>query len=485
MCAALHHSSASLDHEQVTRVARVLAALLQEGRGNGFAVLEKLVSSMHHVHCGSDLCHFLLAAIWARDLPLIEAFLRLIKVQIQKADEFCRGEHSVATAAAASDAATTAVSALSMGGACLHTCVQLGYYEGVIMLLNFGVPVDVTRPIVAAGDPLEVSPPYAVTALMTAVTSDLPCDNMLRVAGLLIARGANASFLSKEASIAELSSISRATGSKVKSTSAAISRLVQENSTHGRFKQPFAHITAVISTRDSITKTTTAATKVAVCSCRSGLCQLSRTMGSAKHCPCLTRDTAHRVAVPPFWDHATMSISGIERCVDSIKNETENGIHRQESCKLLPRSSILCSADAMCEGLKPLVAMKTGWTVLEDDQYASGLLSGCRVGVADELAVAAAVAMMLGVAAFIDCAMAAIELGVDIGRSWIQSLKHELCWQQQQQQQQKQKLQQQKQQQHLMALPATFSWMLLQLEENVYKHLNDERLPEHVSVAFA
>ena len=53
----------------------MLAVLLQEGNGKAFSVA---ASSLLHAHYGSDMCLFILAAVWARDLLLVEAFLRHI-----------------------------------------------------------------------------------------------------------------------------------------------------------------------------------------------------------------------------------------------------------------------------------------------------------------------------------------------------------------------------------------------------------------------
>lgn len=136
--------------------------------------------SLHNVDCGSELFGFVLAAVWARGLPLIEAFLRLIKVEMKKANEFC----GVYVSAASDDASTPP----SIGAACLHACVQLGYYEGTLLLLNFGVPVDIPHPRPVTCSLLDELPSYVHTSLVTAVISGLSCGRMLDIVGRPLCR---------------------------------------------------------------------------------------------------------------------------------------------------------------------------------------------------------------------------------------------------------------------------------------------------------
>jgi hypothetical protein len=454
--AAPNHASASFEHEHVVSAAQVLTALFQEGRGKSFAVVE---SSLQHVHYGSDLCVFLLAAIWSRDLPLMEAFLLLVKTEIKKTDEFCGAASSPATAvdsAAAVQAGYVHDSEPSTGAACLHACVQLGFYEGTLALLNFGVPVDAINPFASPREAFETPVPHAHSALMTAAMSNVPCSDMLDVAGLLLAHGANATFLADDALVSRIcSSLPSEASSSIKKSLAAIKRFMQNHTpVQGNFDPPFVHIAAVVATHDSITKTKGKGRKLAVCDCRSGLCQLSPVTDSC--CPCMIRDAGHRVGVPPFWNHSDMSLSSIDTCIYRLSRQSNDN-----DCDV--NASVLRAVDTICSASEPLVAMKTAWSVLGDDEYGSELLLRCRNQVSGQLALAAVVAMMQGAAQFIDGAMIGREVRSGIGRVWIKAVKYEL-----------------QQQQRFVTILATLSWMLLQLEDDVFKQLTTGNLPAHV-----
>ena len=94
-----------------------------------------------------------------------------------------------------------------------------------------------------------------------------------------------------------------------------------------------------------------------------------------------------------------MSVSGIESCVRELGVDDASKRYAGDDFEC---ASILRAADEMCRGLEPLVAMKSGWTIIESDEYASGAAAcgGARLG--DALVLAGAVAMMEGLVGFID-----------------------------------------------------------------------------------
>jgi hypothetical protein len=117
----------------------------------------------------------------------------------------------------------------------------------------------------------------------------------------------------------------------------------------------------------------------------------------------------------------------------------------------------------MCEELEPLVAMKTGWTVIESDEYAGGV----SLGVGDKLILAGVVAMIGGLARFIDSDGYGANYGVAVGRACIKSMKRGIR-------------QEQQQSRWHVTFPASLAWLLMQLEDKFFKEIARKLLPEHV-----
>jgi hypothetical protein len=455
------HTADSLEHRQIVTSAQVLAVLLQEGNGKAFSVA---ASSLLHAHYGSDMCLFILAAVWARDLLLVEAFLRHIKIQLNLCDQFCGSESAAATSPSvlSNESLNTAP---SLGALCLHTSVQLGYPEAILAFLNFGVPVDACLVAVrgrSADGVLETCTP--TTALMEVVSSRLPLDTILSVAGILIARGADKSFLADEANLAALSQ-------SVLESATAVKRMIRNNTSNGNFRAPFVHIVSAVATRDSLTSTQKkACLKRVACRCRSGLCQLSRSSSTPAPCCCLNQSgdaafksiASHKVAVPSFWENSHMSVSRIENCIQRLER---NNVQRCPRDNCLVSAGVVQAADAMSEDLDALVVMKSGWTVLDSDEYTGGLISSGRAWLLDELKIAALTAMIGGLMDFVDVALG--HYGVRITSAWKRLMTRGI------------------RQQHSpkdvsVAVTATLAWRVLLLEENVFEILRQNALPEHV-----
>jgi hypothetical protein len=447
-------AQATTSRQQTEIAAKVLSALFQDGCSDKFL---PMVPSLHNLTFGSDFCFCVLAAVWARNSTLIEAFLRLVKVELKACDEFCGSLPETVGSPNAAAAVPSSMPTMSIGTACLHAAVELGYYEGSLIFLNFGVPVDSLCP--AAPIPVDRDDLLArsCTALEKIAMSDVPQQIILNIAGLLISHGADVSFLSNAACS------SSTAASTFRKNCVSINSFVRSNSSNGRFRPPFVHTSAAVATRDSITKMKSASCcKHLVCQCRSGLCQLSRAAASPRPCPCLTefRDPAYRVEIPPFWNHAHMSVSGIERCVSQLGVDD-----MREHCddNVCGSVGIMLAADAMCEELEPLVAMKTGWTVIESDKYAGEV----SLGVGDKLILAGVVAMMGGLARFIDSYGYGGNYGVAVGRPWIKAMKRSIR-------------QEQEQSRCHVAFPASLAWLLMQLEDKFFKEIARKLLPEHV-----
>ncbi len=400
----------------------------------------------------------MLSAVWARDLPLIEAFFRLVKVELNSCDEFCGSvAPSSSVCAPGSAAAVSCAPSMSIGAACLHASVELGYYEGTLAFLNFGVPVDILFGVPPAQDDDDVEGRQLLTALQKVVASNAPQTTVLNIAGLLISQGADASFLT-DASLS--SSEAR--------RCAYINHFIRQYTSNGKFRPPFVNTSTAISTRDSITKTKSALChKHLACQCRSGLCQLSRTTSSSAPCPCLTqfREAAYKIDVPPFWNNSHMSMSGIESCIRHL-GLCNTGTQADEDC--LGAVCIAHAADAMCTEIEPLVAMKSGWSVLASDTYIKHMCSGS--GATDDLILAGLVAMIYGLAEFMDGVKYGRRYGVMIGRDMIKTMKKYIG--------------QQKNDDSRNAIPATLAWFLIQFEEKFFEGVSRKVLPEHVSSGF-
>jgi hypothetical protein len=449
----LEYTRNSLDYEKAESAALVLTALFQEGHSDCF---KSVASSLQRMDCGSDLYVSLLAAVWGRDLPLIEAFFRHVKMELGNADEFC-GVSPAASPCAAGAAASRA-SATSIGIACLHASVELGYYEGVLAFLNFGVPVDGSCHLCFYQSSPFVFHQHAFTALMRASCSDMPISIVQDVAGLLLSRGADASFLAEH----ELPS---AAPTAPKSFH-AIKTFFREHTSNGVFRPPFVHMSSAVASRDTVVKAKSKkfSRKSCICTCRSGLCQLSRASSSSAPCPCLAnlRDPFHKVSAPLFWSHPHMSFSAIESCVKVLESRSTS--------RACPRDSLACAdavvaAAALRQSLSPLAAMKTGWAVLNDPQYAMQMLNGNAVEM-DNMMLAGALAMMGGLADFIDCQRYSKQCSAGVGSLWLKTMNDDMH-----------------RQQHMQTFvnaPAALAWMLLQLEAELFNLTNVWSLSQSV-----
>ena len=450
------YAADSLEHRQIVTTAHVLAVLLQEGNGKAFSAA---ASSLLHTHYGSDILFFILAAVWARDLLLVEAFLRHIKVQLNSCDEFCG---CTSPSVLSNESLNTAP---SLGALCLHTSVQLGYPEATLAFLNFGVPVD-ARLVAVRGPSADgvLAACSSTTALMQIVSSSLPLDTILSIAGMLIARGADKSFLADDAHVAALSQSARESASAVK-------RMIRNNTSNGKFHSPFVHIVSTVATRDSLTSTQKkACLKRIVCRCRSGLCQLSRSSITPAPCCCLNQSgdsalksiASHKVAVPSFWENSHISVSKIENCIRKLEL---NNVQRLSRDNCLVPAGVVQAAHALSEDLDALVVMKSGWTVLDSDEYAVGVLSSGKEWLLDELKIAGLTAMIGGLMDFVDSALG--QYGVRIASIWKRLMTRGI-----------------RQQRSLkdvrVAVTATLAWRVLLLEENVFEVLRKHALPEHV-----
>jgi hypothetical protein len=459
------HTADSLEHRQIVTSAQVLAVLLQEGNGKAFLVA---ASWMLHTRYGSDMCILILAAVWARDLLLVEAFLRHIKVQLNSCDEFCGSESAAATSPSvlSNESLNTAP---SLGALCLHTSVQLGYPEAILAFLNFGVSVDARLAAVrgrSADGVLETCAP--TTALMEIVSSRLPLDTILIIAGILIARGADTSFLADEPHLAALSQ-------SVLESAAAVKRMIRNNSFNGKFHAPFVNIVSTVATRDSLTGThKKACLKRVACRCRSGLCQLSRSSSTPAPCCCLNQSgdaasksiASHKVAVPSFWENSHISVSKIENCIRKLELSNVQRCIRDNS---LVSADVVQAADAMSEELDALVVMKSGWTVIDSDEYTGGLISSGRAWLLDDLKIAALTAMIGGLMDFVDVALG--HYGVRIASVWKRLMTRSIR-------------QQRPPNDVRVAVTATLAWRVLLLEENVFEVLIQNALPEHVRALY-
>ena len=440
---------------QTESSAKVLAAIFQEGCGEGFRAIEP---PQQHMYYGSDFSFCVLSAVWARDLPLIEAFLRLVKVELNACDEFCGSSASSSNVSVpVSAAAVSSAPSISIGAACLHASVELGYYEGALAFLNFGVPVDILFGVAPVQDNDDVEGRQLLTALQKVVGINAPQTTVLNIAGLLISQGADVAFL-KDASLSP---------SEARQC-ASINNFIRQYTSNGTFRPPFVCTSTTISTRDSITKTKSVlGHKHLACQCRSGLCQLSRTTSSSSPCPCLTqfREAAHRIDVPPFWNNSHMSMSGIESCIRGL-GLCNSGTQADEDC--LGAAGIVHAADAMCTDIEPLVAMKSGWSILASDAYTKHICSGA--GATDDLILAGLVSMIDGLARFMDGAKYGTRHGVMIGRAMRTAIKKEIV--------------QQENVNGRNTIPATLAWFLIQFEEDFFNGVSRKILPEYVSWFF-
>ncbi len=160
-----------------------------------------------------------------------------------------------------------------------------------------------------------------------------------------------------------------------------------------------------------------------------------------------------------------MSMSGIESCLRHL-GLCNSGTQADED--YLGAVGIVHAADAMCTEIEPLVAMKSGWSVIASDAYVKHMYSGC--GTTDDLILAGLVAMIYGLAGFMDGAKYGRRYGVMIGRDMIRTMKKDIG--------------QLKNDDSRNAIPATLAWFLIQFEEDFFEGVSRKVLPEHVSWGF-